>query len=187
MICIIDCGTSWLEEIKEQVGSLNISYRVLKLDDIEDMGFELFSGIIISGAPTLLTKSNLQKYVDIFAFVKDSDMPILGICLGHQIIGLLYGTKIHIGEMIDKQEHIHFLNTSDLFQNIEDLSLFREEHSEFIDVPGDFDLLATSYSCVNESMKHKNKQIYGVQFHPEVSGENGKKLFYNFLQMCRLK
>lgn len=81
-------------------------------------------------------------------------------------------------------QRIEILKGNDLFIGIQDLAEFREEHAEFISLPKNFILMAKSKSCGNESMKHKSKSIYGVQFHPEVSGENGKKLFKNFLKLC---
>lgn len=185
MICIIDCGTSWLQEIKQNISDLGYESKVIKLDETEDSDFREFSGIIISGAPTLLTQVNQQEYLDKFRFLKSIKIPILGICLGHQIIGLLHGSGIKAGKMIDKMEQIEILNENDLFSGIKNRALFREEHSEFISLPENFILLAKSKSCDNESMNYNN--FYSVQFHPEVSYNNGKLLFKNFLKMCKSK
>lgn len=185
MICIIDCGTSWLEEIKENVKANNHEFNVIKLDEIKDSDFKLFSGIIISGAPILLTKVDPKEYMDSLQFVKDINIPIMGICFGHQIIGLLYGSKIQVGDSINKMEQIEIFKENNLFTSIENQSLFREEHCEYISLPDNFILLAKSESCDNEGMKHPNKIIYSTQFHPEASGSNGKKLFNNFLELCK--
>jgi GMP synthase (glutamine-hydrolysing) len=116
--------------------------------------------------------------------VKKVKVPILGICLGHQIIGLLYGSKIKRDKLIKKKEKIEIISKNKLFANVKDHPLFREEHSEYITLPKGFHLLAKSSSCNNETMKHKKKNIYGVQFHPEYSGTNGRKLLSNFLKLC---
>jgi GMP synthase (glutamine-hydrolysing) len=109
----------------------------------------------------------------------------LGICLGHQIIGLLYGAEIQAGKRIDKKERIEIIKENDLFKNIKNFSLFKQAHCESITLPTEFILLAKSKSCENEAMKHKNKKIYGVQFHPEVSEKNGRKLFDNFVKITK--
>ncbi|MFA5049863.1 MAG: gamma-glutamyl-gamma-aminobutyrate hydrolase family protein [Candidatus Micrarchaeia archaeon] len=185
MILIINCGTNHLEDIKNHLKSFNCLSRVIGLDEIKGFDFSSFSGIIISGAPTLLTKSDLGKYLELFQFVKKVKIPILGICLGHQLIGLLYGAKVYLGNNINKMETIEIIEKDQIFEGILDKSLFREEHSEYIDLPLDFILLAKSKSCNNEAMKHKEKDIYGVQFHPEVSFEIGKKVLENFVRVCK--
>lgn len=184
MILIIDCGTDWLKEIKNNLTELGYSSKVFGLNKLEDCKFKSFSGIIISGASTLLTQVNSEEYLRLFKFVKTVKTPILGICLGHQIIGLLYESEIRKGELVDRKEYIEIVKDDTLFTNIKNKSLFREEHSEYITLPKGFSLLAKSKSCDNEVMKHKSKSIYGVQFHPEVSKDNGKKIFKNFLEMC---
>ena len=184
MICIIDCGTEWLQEIKDKISDLGHKSKVIKLDEIENSDFESFSGIVISGAPTLLTQVNQNEYLNKFNFLKSIQIPVLGICLGHQIMGLLHGSQIQAENMIDKMEPIEIIQENDLFKGIQNLSEFREEHSEFISLPEQFIHLAKSESCDNESMKHKEKNLFGVQFHPEVSGNNGKQLFDNFLKLC---
>lgn len=184
MICIIDCKTSWLKEIKKLVKESSHKYKVIKLSEIKKFNFKLVSGVIISGSPLLLTKVNQKEYISLFRFIKNISVPVLGICLGHQIIGLLHGSKIDIGNMVNKKEKIVFYKMDKLFSGIKNNSFFQEEHSEFITVPKDFILLAKSKSCNNEAMRHKKKIIYGVQFHPEVSNGNGKKLFENFLNNC---
>lgn len=185
MIGIIDCGTSSLKEITQNIEKLNYSFKIIKFDEIEDYDFKSFSGIIISGAPTLLTQVNLQEYMNLFKWIKSIDIPILGICFGHQIIGLLYNSEIHIGKRINKKQQIEIVNEDDLFINIDNNSLFREDHCEFITLPKEFVLLAKSHTGNNEAMKHKNKKIYGTQFHPEISSLNGKRILKNFIEICR--
>jgi len=183
MICIIDCGTSWLEEIKNNVAELNYPFKVINLDKVKDNNFASFSGIIISGSPTLLVKDNIQEYKNLFKFIKTVNIPILGICFGHQIMGLLFGSAIHTSKKVNKKERIEFVKQDDLFINIKNQALFKEGHLQFITLPREFFLLAKSKTCANEAMKHKHKQLYGLQFHPEVS-DDGDKIFRNFLNLC---
>ncbi|MFN6084633.1 MAG: glutamine amidotransferase-related protein [Fluviicola sp.] len=51
-------------------------------------------------------------------------------------------------------------------------------------MPKDFLLVGVSDSCINEAMMHESKPLFGVQFHPEVSGNMGAILFQNFVQLC---
>ena len=150
---------------------------------LKESNLEKFSHIIISGRPTHLTQENIPELLDLFNFINTTNTPILGICFGHQIIGLLYGSSVHIGKSIDKMEKIDILRENKLFDSIKNLSLFQEAHSEFITLPEDFILLAKSESCQNEAMKHKDRIIYSTQFHPEESNKEGQRLINNFLKM----
>ncbi|MFA6214369.1 MAG: gamma-glutamyl-gamma-aminobutyrate hydrolase family protein, partial [Candidatus Micrarchaeia archaeon] len=141
-------------------------------------------GIIISGGPTLLSKVDLKEFLAPFQFLKDASVPVLGVCLGHQIIGLLHGSKISHGDEVKKMESVSFLKGDPLFSGVETGSLFQEAHFEYITLPRGFELLAKSKSCANEAMKHRQKKLYGVQFHPEASGEKGKAILENFVKMC---
>jgi GMP synthase (glutamine-hydrolysing) len=59
-----------------------------------------------------------------------------------------------------------------------------EDHCESISIPPNFKLIGSSDACVNEAMQHQTKKIYGVQFHPEVSGNHGRVIFENFVHLC---
>jgi GMP synthase-like glutamine amidotransferase len=64
---------------------------------------------------------------------------------------------------------------------------FKEDHCECISLPENFNLIASSENCEVEMMEHQTKKIIGVQFHPEVSGNNGEWFFDQFLKMCKAK
>lgn len=184
MICIINCGTAYLASISKILAEFGYSNKTIKLDEINGRDFQDFSGIIITGAPTNLTEIDLKKFLPLLECIKKIKIPILGICFGHQLIGVLHGAKISRGKMINGYEHIEVLKKDILFSGIKNHSAFKEEHTEYVDVPEDFFALARSSSCKNEAMKHKDKNIYGTQFHPEISDTNGKIVIGNFLKLC---
>lgn len=183
-VCIVDCGTEWMSEIKNYVENSKFEYEVVNYKFANTSDFRGYSGVIITGAPIILTKLDIKDYLKNFKYVLNINIPILGICLGHQVIGLLHGANISKGVIIDKMERIEIVHYNSLFKDIKSNSQFREEHSEYIDLPNNFVLLARSASCGNEAMKHKNKNVFGVQFHPEVSGIAGELLLRNFFDIC---
>jgi GMP synthase (glutamine-hydrolysing) len=171
----------FLKEIQNNLNELGYKNTVLDINNVQNHNFSVYSGIIITGGPTKLSQIDYKKFIKPFEFIKNIDIPILGICLGHQIIGLLYSAKIGHGELISRDEEIQIVQDDSLFINVDKNALFKKEHSEFISLPSGFTLLAKSISCNNEAMKLD--KMYGVQFHPEMSGENGKIIFENFLMM----
>ncbi|MBW2996840.1 gamma-glutamyl-gamma-aminobutyrate hydrolase family protein [Candidatus Woesearchaeota archaeon] len=180
MILIIDCGSKKTKEIKKVLGNAGFKNQIKSLSDIDSVEFNKFSGIIISGSG-LSAKSYMNK----FKFVKELKIPILGICFGHQVIGLLYGSEIYTMKRDKGKHEIELLEESKLFNAHGKNHFFEvENHREAITLPRNFVWLATSNSCKIEAMNHKKKNIYGVQFHPEVSGENGKQILINFCNIC---
>lgn len=185
MICLIDCGSSYIAKLEKIFRELGYPSTVVALSEVVHTDFSSFSGVVISGSPVLITQVDTKRYVDQFVFLRDANVPILGICNGHQAIGLLYGAEISIGEGVKKLEQVTIVDEDTLFSGIENNSLFQEEHKESIMLPKNFRLLAKSASCGNEAMKHASKPIFGVQFHPEVSGGPGKRLIQNFLRQTK--
>ncbi|MFA5929360.1 MAG: gamma-glutamyl-gamma-aminobutyrate hydrolase family protein [Candidatus Micrarchaeia archaeon] len=184
MICIIDCGTSYMPVFQQRLRELGCQFKTIPLADVGKSDFSPFSGIIISGGPAMLSQVDRREFLAPFQFVKESGVPILGVCLGHQIIGLLHGSKISHGAQVKKMEAVEVSKDDALFAGVGTGSLFQESHFEHITLPDGFTLLAKSQSCANEAMKHRQKKIYGVQFHPEASGGIGTAVLRNFLGMC---
>jgi len=145
--------------------------------------FDSYDAIIISGSPITLTDKNKKQYLGIFPFIENSSTPILWICFWHQLLGHHFGSNYRIWDMIDGKVKIDTVNRWELlFKNIR-RKVFHENHEEEITLPKDFRLLAYSSSCSNEAMKHKTRDIYWVQFHPELSGKSGEILISNFLEI----
>jgi GMP synthase (glutamine-hydrolysing) len=183
MILIIDCGSQKTQYIEEAVDEF-MDFETISVHDIADEYFNNKKGVIISGAPLLITEIDISPYLEKFKWIKTIGLPILGICFGHQIIGLTFGAfGSRMKEDRDWQT-IEIFEQSDLFKKLPTEIQMMEDHCESISIPKDFTLIAASDFCVNEAMQHKDFPIYGVQFHPEVSGNHGRILFDNFIQIC---
>lgn len=152
---------------------------------LEEVEAENPKGIVIGGGQYLETSGNSREIIEKY----HKDLPILGICLGHQLMAQIFGGKIktaEIGEYAD----------SEIIVDEEDTILkglgpsFRAwvSHKDEVEVvPEDFDVLAHSDTCAIEAMAHKELPLYGVQFHPEVEHTpKGPDIFKNFLGECGL-
>jgi para-aminobenzoate synthetase component 2 len=114
-------------------------------------------------------------------------IPILGVCLGHQIIGLEYGSNVVKGEkpmhgVVSSVTH----NGRNLFKNIPAKTEFARYHSLVVSTcPEGFVVDATSDDGVIQAMSNEELALYSVQFHPEsVASIDGKKLLKNFLEIA---
>lgn len=181
MIYIIDFGSSKTSNIKNVVEGLGYNCRAIPWQEPHLVDFKNAKGFILSGAPVLLTETSSEHYLEKYRFITTTGSPVLGICFGHQLIGLLYGAKIFKGDAVRKPIPISITTKNSLFDRLPEQPVFMEDHTEGIDLPKGFIHLARSEKYEVEAMKHPSENIYGVQFHPEVSGRNGAILIDNFL------
>jgi len=144
------------------------------------------SGIIISPGPKDPTDTGIsEEVIRVFA----NTIPILGVCLGHQAIGHVYGADIVKGHrpMHGKISSITHTNLG-IFKNIPSPMNVTRYHSLVIDpatLSGDFEITARSEDGAIMGIKHKTLLLEGVQFHPEaVLTEYGHELLANFTSFC---
>jgi GMP synthase (glutamine-hydrolysing) len=138
-------------------------------------------GLILSGGPTLERAGNCRVYI------REIDLPILGICLGHQVMAQTYGGAVRTGSTggyaaVD----IEILDEDDILKGLGPRTKVWASHADEVSkIPPDFLRLARSNICEVEAMKHKEKPLFGVQWHPEVSHtQRGNDLLRNFLHVC---
>lgn len=183
MILIINCGSSKTQYIEHVVYEF-IDTKTVALLDIQPTDLEGIKGVIISGAPLLITEINMTPYLEKMNWLLETQLPVLGICFGHQLIGLLHGA--YGGRMREDRDWqvIEAMEDSPLFERLPSEFRMMEDHCETISIPAGFKLIATSDVCINEAMQHQTKLIFGVQFHPEVSGNHGAVVLENFVKIC---
>ncbi len=192
MIGIIDFGSSKMPDILKSVETAGYSGKVVKMRNAKfairkNSGQEMqnFQKLILSGAPILLSQiEDTQPYIDFANEVLELNIPVLGICFGHQIIGMAHGSTCYMGEEDRAGQIITKIQDDPIFEGLNADFEMRQDHCEYINLPEGFIHLGKSRITENEVMKHPVKPIYGCQFHPEVSGENGQRFIENFLRIC---
>ena len=180
MFTIIHCGSGKTPAIASLLDALGYDNRIVNSDDFNYPAYEDSVGFIIGGNPLLLTENDHKPLFKKFQFLKITEIPVLGICFGMLITGMLFGSEIKRCPEYRSDRSISVLQQNALFENLPPKPVFKEDHTEEITLPEEFICLAKSDACEVEAMQHQEKKIFGVQFHPEVSGENGKALLDNF-------
>lgn len=143
-------------------------------------------GVILSGGkgnpfePLSLTSN--------FVALINFDVPVLGLCLGHEILAAAYRGRIRrLPKQRNGTDTVRIIGRSDpIFDGLDsDTVSLRKQHSFFVSqLPEKFVSLAESDTCPNEIIRHRDKPVYGFQSHPEVSGAGGLLMVSNFLRMC---
>ena len=153
---------------------LHEEFRVKHFLDIEPEELEGYSKIVLSG--TALKDHATLKLVDKFKWIKTCVKPILGICAGMQTISLLFDEPLVKCLQIGMAE-ISTLEENPLFQG--DFKAY-VLHNYSVKEAQTFEVLAKSAKCI-QAIKHKQKNIYGVLFHPEVRNQEIIKRFIQFV------
>ena len=187
MILVIDNYDSFTYNLVHYIGELGNEVIVKRNDEVslEDIASLNPNKIVISPGPCTPNEAGIS--IDL---IKASSVPILGVCLGHQSIGAAFG-----GMIIKAPEIFHGKlseithNNKGLFKGIDNPYSVVRYHSLIIEKDSLPDVLQiTSVLKDNPdiimAVQHKERPIYGVQFHPEsIETDFGKKLIQNFLTL----
>ena len=151
----------------------------------------LFDGIVLSGTEALFSKPDQKaKFSSTIKAVEAIDLPLLGICGGHQLIGMAYGVEVgNLGKTIKSYNDVNVLVDDPIFEGLAKTISVWESHEEMVErLPADFQLLAQSESTSIEAFKKSNGILYGVQFHPErndVEHPAGATVLSNFGRLLK--
>ena len=182
-ILVINNKGQYNHRIQRSLQYLNIpSQLVNNVLSIEEIEGKDPIGLILGGGPSIDGVGNAAEYI------KHFDLPILGICLGHQLIAKTFGGEVSTSDTESyAQVKIDLLDNSSLFKGLESpLEVWSSHKDEVHTLPEEFDIIASSSLCDIEAMKHKEKEIYGIQFHPEVyHTSKGEFIFKNFYEICQ--
>lgn len=143
-----------------------------------------YGAALISGVPLHYSFDSVERRLEHYSWVSRTQLPTLGICLGHQIIGKLFGAEIVRGKESESGLLKTFIDQEDsvlagMTSTFESFMM----HRASVTLPKQFQVLAHSDICSNVIMKHRQKAIYGVQSHPELSS-NGVALLNNFVALA---
>lgn len=189
MILIIDNYDSFTYNLYQLVGEFEEDIRVFRNDEItiEEIKTLQPERIIISPGP-----GNPENERD-FGVSRETilemgqEVPVLGVCLGHQGIFSAFGGEITRTEPVHgKQTMIYHQNTG-MFQGVESPLQAARYHSLVCkrdSTPPSMDILAETDDGIIMAIKHQNYPIFGLQFHPESVGTTeGRRIMKNFLEM----
>ncbi len=190
-------NSNWIKDLKITLDELCIRYEVKRFDDkFLSSRLDQFDAIVLSGSLAYLSQeSTIKRYKAPLELIQKVSMPILGICFGHQLIGIAFGSRVvQLGMQVLGFTPVKILESREsstkkdsLFDSLPDEIQVTHGNYEVVErLPKDFKLLAYSKDTAIEAMVHKSRLIYGIQFHAEMyNSENldGKIVLQNFFNM----
>ena len=184
-IILIDNYDSFTYNLYHYLSSLKVKVDVVRNDKITDKQIieEKYHKIVISPGPGNPNQSgNCIKIVETLY----KKIPILGVCLGHQIIGQVFGSKIiKARQLMHGKTSIIESNKTGILKNLPSRFMATRYHSLIIDkktLSKDLEITAQTNDGLIMGIKHKQYNIHGVQFHPEsIKTIIGIKILKNFI------
>ncbi|SNZ09194.1 GMP synthase (glutamine-hydrolysing) [Persephonella hydrogeniphila] len=185
-IVILDFGSQYTQLIARRIREIHVYSEILPFNaPIEEIKKHNPKGIIFSGGPASVYDPDAPKPDE---RIFDLGIPILGICYGLQLIADHFG-----GEVVKAEKHeygraeLEILDHEDLFYNIpNDIHVWMSHGDRVTKLPDGFEPIARTFNAPFAAIRNKEKQIWGVQFHPEVSHTYmGKEILENFaVRIC---
>lgn len=184
-VLIIDNYDSFTFNLAQYIGNFGKNIKVFRNDKISLAGIEDLSPlrIVISPGPGRPKDAGISN--DVIRYFCEK-IPILGVCLGHQCIGEVFGGRIiNSGKIIHGKTSLIYHDGKTIFKNITNPFKAARYHSLIIErksIPPSFEITANTDDGIVMGIRHKNYNIEGVQFHPEsFLTPSGEKILENFM------
>ncbi len=190
MILIIDNYDSFTYNLVHIVGSVTDDYKVIRNDaaTVEEVRSLSPEKILISPGPGRPENAGITEPV---IAELGSEIPILGVCLGHQAIGQVYGAKVvHAPSLMHGKTSTIFHDGKTIFEEVHDGFTATRYHSLALEagsVPDVLEISARTKDGVIMGVRHKTFPVEGIQFHPEsILTIEGPKIIKNWMKQITL-
>ena len=184
-VLLVDNYDSFTWNLVQYLGELGVRSTVVKNDaiDLEGVKRDGAAGVLVSPGPCTPNEAGVSLDA-----VAGADVPVLGVCLGHQSIGQAFG-----GKVVRAREPVHgkaeeiVHDRSSLFRGMSQPLLAGRYHSLVVadrGLPRELEVSARTRDGIVMALRHKTLPVFGVQFHPEsILTPDGQTLLRNFLEV----
>ena len=186
-VLVIDNYDSFVFNIVQYLQQLGAECTVVRNDAIDVTEADKYDGVLISPGPGIPEAAGIS--IPMIKYCAEKKIPLFGVCLGHQAIGVAYGATVsRAPELLHGKTSKVSHNNSGVFLDIPSPFTATRYHSLAIEketIPEELEVTSHTDSGIVMSVKHKTLPIEGVQFHPEsVLTEHGHQMLANWLVQC---
>ncbi len=183
MIIVLDFGSQYSQLIARRIRECNVYSELVSHDiSLEEIKQKNPEGIILSGGPSSVYDEQAPKFTE---GLLDLGIPVFGICYGMQLIVDTLGGKVesHRAKREYGKSYLKVDLQSELFLSLEEEFVAWMSHGDScVELPAGFKKTASTDSLENAAIEHKERRIWGVQFHPEVvHTQKGMDILKNFI------
>jgi GMP synthase (glutamine-hydrolysing) len=191
-ILIVDFGSQFTQLIARRIREFGVFSEIISHKKIKANKITIdIKGIVLSGGPLNVYENKKFKFDK---KILKLNIPILGICFGHQILSKVLGGKVKQSKqrefgLAEVKKISKSLLTNNFFDKKNKSKVWMSHADQVVKIPKNFKKIASSKNSKFTIIENKVKNFYGVQFHPEVTHTiNGKKILKNFLFLiCKIK
>jgi len=186
-ILVVDNYDSFVWTIAGYLAQLGAECDVLRNDVVGTQDAAGYDGVLLSPGPGTPAEAGVSP--DMVRWCADEGMPMLGVCLGHQALGEVFGgTVSHAPELMHGKTSLVRHDGGGVLEGLPSPFTATRYHSLAVladTVPDVLEVTGTTESGVVMALQHRELPLFGVQFHPEsVLTEGGHRLLANWLAVC---
>ena len=185
-VYVVDNGGQWTHRIWRVLREVGCESKIIpNTTAVREIDADAL--VLSGGAPRVVWESpKLGNCIDYFERFQG---PILGECLGMQLMAIHFGGKAGPSEIPEYGlSRLRVIEEDDLFKGLPKEFLVWESHNDEVKEAPNFTVLALSENCRIQAVKHWHKPLYGVQFHPEVNNtEHGEEILRNFVRTVKVE
>jgi GMP synthase (glutamine-hydrolysing) len=185
-IAVLDFGGQYSHLIANRIRRLGV-YSEIVPDTVSIASLKRFRGVILSGGPNSVLDKGSPS-VDAQMFLQD--IPVLGLCYGHQLMAKLLGGTVSRGNIREYGiAAIDIRASNPMFEGLDSKQQVWMSHGDTVTaLPPEFSVLASTSDCENAAVADETRRLYGFQFLPEVTDTpGGMKMLSNFLDICKCR
>jgi para-aminobenzoate synthetase component 2 len=186
-ILVVDNYDSFVFNLVQYLQQLGAECTVVRNDAVTAEDAANYDGVLISPGPGVPEKAGVS--VAMIKFCATKKIPLFGVCLGHQAIGVAFGATVsRAPELLHGKTSLVHHHQQGVFEGLPSPFTATRYHSLCVErdtVGADLEITGATESGIVMSMRHRTLPIEGVQFHPEsVLTEHGHRMLANWLTMC---
>ena len=186
-ILVVDNYDSFVFNLVQYLQQLGAECTVVRNDEIQPSAAADYDGVLISPGPGTTERAGIS--VELVKYCAAQKIPLFGVCLGHQAIGVAFGATVsQAPELLHGKTSQVIHNGAGVLENLPSPFRATRYHSLAVEaptLPAEIEVTGKTESGVVMSMRHRELPIEGVQFHPEsVLTEHGHQMLANWLVMC---